>query len=301
MSYKDNETNVGKKWSKEEIDDLKVELNDKLSYSKIAEKHKRSERAIKLYGLNLANKLLESEYKNKHIDCILGFNISEIDEYNSFKENEKKRKKEKQKAKQDEKQKAKQDEKQNFNENNGTNYFKKHQELNYEQKQYYNKIIETEESVFLTGSPGTGKSFTLRKLIEYFKDNNYNIGITSTTGCSAILIGARTLHSFLKINVSKKGKFVFILLLLLVVVSFVLYLSQGSSVFDLMSDGGREKKEFYGYDWNDPDQRRFLNVTTRAAGAVGAWLSPTQDVYHKYSYLFCTNLHNIQNLYIFYL
>lgn len=42
--------------------------------------------------------------------------------------------------------------------------------------------------------------------------------------------------------ISKKGKFVFILLLLLVVVSFVLYLSQGSSVFDLMSDGGREKK-----------------------------------------------------------
>lgn len=205
MSYKDNETNVGKKWSKEEIDDLKVELNDKLSYSKIAEKHKRSERAIKLYGLNLANKLLESEYKNKHIDCILGFNISEINEYNSFKENEKKRKKEKQKAKQDEKQNVRHKEKQNFNENNGTNYFKKHQELNYEQKQYYNKIIETEESVFLTGSPGTGKSFTLRKLIEYFKDNNYNIGITSTTGCSAILIGARTLHSFLKINVSKKN------------------------------------------------------------------------------------------------
>jgi len=81
--------------------------------------------------------------------------------------------------------------------------------------------------------------------------------------------------------ISKKGKFVFILLLLLVVVSFVLYLSQGSSVFDLMSDGGREKKEFFGYDWNDPDQRRFLNVTTRAAGAVGAWLSPTQDVVAK--------------------
>ena len=78
--------------------------------------------------------------------------------------------------------------------------------------------------------------------------------------------------------ISKKGKFVFVLLLLLVVVSFVLYLSQGSSVFDLMSDGGREKKEFYGYDWNDPDQRRFLNVTTRAAGAVGVLASPVQNI-----------------------
>ena len=78
--------------------------------------------------------------------------------------------------------------------------------------------------------------------------------------------------------ISKKGKFVFILLLLLVIVSFVLYLSQGSSVFDLMSDGGRERKEFYGYDWNDPDQRRFLSVTTRAAGAIGAVVSPIQKV-----------------------
>ena len=77
--------------------------------------------------------------------------------------------------------------------------------------------------------------------------------------------------------ISKKGKFVFILLLLLVVVSFVLYLSQGSSVFDLMSDGGREKKEFFGYDWNDPDQRRFLSVTTRAAGAMGAISSPGRE------------------------
>jgi len=77
--------------------------------------------------------------------------------------------------------------------------------------------------------------------------------------------------------ISKKGKFVFILLLLLVIVSFVLYLSQGSSVFDLMSDGGREKKEFYGYDWNDPDQRRFLNVTSRAAGSVGVLVSPIQE------------------------
>ena len=77
--------------------------------------------------------------------------------------------------------------------------------------------------------------------------------------------------------ISKKGKFVFILLLLLVVVSFVLYLSQGSSVFDLMSDGGREKKEFFGYNWNDPDQRRFLSVTTRAAGAMGVISSPGRD------------------------
>ena len=77
--------------------------------------------------------------------------------------------------------------------------------------------------------------------------------------------------------ISRKGKFVFILLLLLVVVSFVLYLSQGSSVFDLFSDEGREKQPFFGYDWNDPEQRKFLSVTSRAAGSLGALVSPVQD------------------------
>ncbi len=81
--------------------------------------------------------------------------------------------------------------------------------------------------------------------------------------------------------ISKKGKFVFILLLLLVIVSFVLYLSQGSSVFDLLSDGGREKKELFGYDWNNPDQRRFLSVTSRAAGSLGVLVSPAQQIVEK--------------------
>ena len=196
MSYKNNENNSGKRWSKEEINDLKIELKNKIPYDKIAENHKRSERAIKLYGLNLANKIFQEDKKDE-IDNILGFSLNDIKNYNEFKETEKIRNKEK-KKKVNEKKK-------NEHIDNKELLLKKDysHKLNYEQQQYFNKIIETKESIFLTGSPGTGKSFTLRKLIEYFKENNFNIGVTSTTGCSALLIGARTLHSFLKLSVNK--------------------------------------------------------------------------------------------------
>ena len=65
MSYKDNETNKGKRWSTEEIDDLIKELNEKVAISDISTSHKRTEKAIELQGLNLAHKLLTSELKDK--------------------------------------------------------------------------------------------------------------------------------------------------------------------------------------------------------------------------------------------
>ena len=59
--------------------------------------------------------------------------------------------------------------------------------------------------------------------------------------------------------ISKKGKFVFVLLLFVVVISFVLYLSQGSSVFDLLPDPTREKKELYGLRWRLINWNKFIN------------------------------------------
>ena len=81
--------------------------------------------------------------------------------------------------------------------------------------------------------------------------------------------------------ISSKGKFVFVLLLILVVVSFVLYLSQGSSVFDLFPDPNHQRKEFYGYDWNDPDQRRYLNVASRVSADFGAVVSPSREILNQ--------------------
>ena len=77
--------------------------------------------------------------------------------------------------------------------------------------------------------------------------------------------------------ISKKGKFVFVLLLFVVVISFVLYLAQGTSIFDLLPDPNREKKEFYGSDLNNPDEMRFLSIENRVASDFGAVVPPLED------------------------
>ena len=213
MSYKDNETNVGKKWSDEEITDLKKELTDSISISEIALSHKRSERAIELQGLNLANKFLISELKDKEPSDkkIYGFTLDQIKEFVDFKEEQDLRRKEKQKKNREKKLKEKKEEQQE--EINGFKSmsfsFEKDEsfmniQLNEEQQLVFDKVTTTNENVFLTGSPGTGKSYTLKKIIGHFKYISKNVGITSTTGCSAILIGARTLHSYLKLGISDK-------------------------------------------------------------------------------------------------
>ena len=71
----------------------------------------------------------------------------------------------------------------------------------------------------------------------------------------------------------KMGKVFFTLLLLIIVVSFVLYLSQGNSVFDHLGESGR-KRDFYGHDLNDVDVNRYLSAAHGAATEVGAVVVP---------------------------
>jgi ATP-dependent DNA helicase PIF1 len=59
------------------------------------------------------------------------------------------------------------------------------------------------ENIFITGPAGTGKSVTLRKIISSLTQNERKFGVTSTTGNSAILIGGKTLHSYLGIGLAK--------------------------------------------------------------------------------------------------
>ena len=57
------------------------------------------------------------------------------------------------------------------------------------------------KNVFLTGPPGTGKSHTLKEIIRILKDRDFKIAITSSTGCSAILINGQTVHSFMGMGI----------------------------------------------------------------------------------------------------
>ncbi|MDG1139015.1 MAG: hypothetical protein P8N49_05795 [Opitutales bacterium] len=91
---------------------------------------------------------------------------------------------------------------------------------------------------------------------------------------------------------AKRGRPFFFFLLIVVGVSFVLYLSQGTSVFDFFPDPNREKKEFYGSDFNDPDQRRLLSITNQVAADLGAILPPTRDVLEKADARYFESLQN---------
>lgn len=58
-------------------------------------------------------------------------------------------------------------------------------------------VALTGASVFLTGGPGTGKSFTLRRIIEALKAKNGadSVLVTAPTGVAALIAEGQTLHS----------------------------------------------------------------------------------------------------------
>ena len=93
--------------------------------------------------------------------------------------------------------------------------------------------------------------------------------------------------------ISKRGRPLFFFLLIIIGVSFVLYLSQGnSSVFDFFPDPNQQKKVFYGIDLNDPEKRRGLNITNKVAADLGAVISPTREVLQKADAQYFENLQN---------
>lgn len=66
------------------------------------------------------------------------------------------------------------------------------------------EIVKNNENLFLTGSAGTGKSYTIKKIIEYFERIDRNYALTALTGCAASLINGSTLHSYLYLGINKK-------------------------------------------------------------------------------------------------
>lgn len=64
-------------------------------------------------------------------------------------------------------------------------------------------LIKEKKNILLTGSAGTGKSFTLLNIVDYLNEIKANYGLTAMTGCAAILINGQTLHSFLGIGLGK--------------------------------------------------------------------------------------------------
>ena len=64
-------------------------------------------------------------------------------------------------------------------------------------------VVKNRSNLFLTGAAGTGKSYTIKAIINYLESININYGLTAMTGCAAVLIGGQTIHSFLYMNISR--------------------------------------------------------------------------------------------------
>ena len=68
-------------------------------------------------------------------------------------------------------------------------------ELNDEFVGAFNLIENTNDSIFITGKAGTGKS----TLLKYFKKNTAkNAAVLAPTGVAAVSIGGQTIHSFFR-------------------------------------------------------------------------------------------------------
>ena len=74
--------------------------------------------------------------------------------------------------------------------------------LNDEQKAAYDAVRHG-QSIFLCGSAGVGKSYTLRCIMEWGLKRGLHIQQTAMTGTAALLVNGRTLHSFLGIGLGR--------------------------------------------------------------------------------------------------
>ena len=55
-------------------------------------------------------------------------------------------------------------------------------------------------NIFLTGQPGTGKTYTVNKFLEWAYDNGKQVTVTASTGIAATHINGSTIHSFLGVR-----------------------------------------------------------------------------------------------------
>src|SRR5665213_1709448 len=66
------------------------------------------------------------------------------------------------------------------------------------------EVMLSGANVFLTGPPGSGKTFLLNKFIELAKKKGKRVATTATTGIAATHIDGTTIHSWAGIGISQK-------------------------------------------------------------------------------------------------
>ncbi len=67
-------------------------------------------------------------------------------------------------------------------------------------------LCKAGHNLFITGVAGTGKSWLLKHIIKYFKNNDKEVSVMAPTGIAAVNVGGCTLHSFCGIGIPKGPK-----------------------------------------------------------------------------------------------
>src|SRR5579863_6641484 len=65
-------------------------------------------------------------------------------------------------------------------------------------------ILKMGHNVFLTGSPGSGKTFLLNTYIDYLKKHNKAVAITASTGIAATHMNGVTIHSWSGLGIKER-------------------------------------------------------------------------------------------------
>ena len=176
--------NAGSRWSDDEIKDLLSEVENKINLTDIANNHKRTLNSIVGKLLNIAEQFIENDKLD--IDSVskkVNLPIEDIKFHLAKYKTIKKTKV--------------------INiEESPIVEIKKEIILNEEQESALASFKEG-KNIFLTGPAGTGKSVTLKKMMEYCEIKDFPYGVTATTGSAAFLIGGRTIHSFLNLGLGK--------------------------------------------------------------------------------------------------
>ncbi len=63
------------------------------------------------------------------------------------------------------------------------------------------KIMKSGVNVYLSGSAGSGKTYTLNSYIKWLRDHNIDVAITASTGIAATHMGGMTIHGFAGIGI----------------------------------------------------------------------------------------------------
>lgn len=65
-------------------------------------------------------------------------------------------------------------------------------------------ILKMGHNVFLTGAPGTGKTYVLNQYIDYLESHDIPVAVTASTGIAATHIGGMTIHSWSGIGIRER-------------------------------------------------------------------------------------------------